>query len=234
VGLSRGETIRTCPYCGAYVEFLLFEGIAAADGADPLNPLTAAVLVAEPARKKTRRKQRFYYPLWCRSCGGVVVVEVANTYSKEAQTISVVHGGESTSSAQIAGLPTRLSEAYREAMDVFGTGNVHAAAVALRTVLEGAAIERGVERNTPLVKMIRQLYENRLVSEEITQALDVIRKIGNVGAHYGDDNDVTISSEDVARAMRFTTVLLQMLFEIPHELSNLTASDGDDTEDAGT
>jgi hypothetical protein len=48
-------------------------------------------------------------------------------------------------------------------------------------------------------------------------------KIANVGAHHGDER---VDAETAGRALRFTTLLLQNLFEVPAELARIEAGDG--------
>jgi hypothetical protein len=71
---------------------------------------------------------------------------------------------------------------------------------------------------TRLVAAIRQLHEKGLVTQQFTQVLDHVRKLGNLGAHAADE---PVSPDEARLALDFTTQVLRNLFEIPAELDRL-------------
>lgn len=57
--------------------------------------------------------------------------------------------------------------------------------------------------------------------------LDRIRKLGNIGAHAGDED---VDEDSARQALRFTTQVLRNLFEIPAELGITYPGDETDAE----
>jgi len=67
-----------------------------------------------------------------------------------------------------------------------------------------------------LVRRIEALIEAGLVTRSFGEALTLIRKVGNQGAHATDED---VDQATAERALRFTTQFLRNLFEVPGELA---------------
>lgn len=119
---------------------------------------------------------------------------------------------------QIVGhLPDDVAEFFMGAQRVLEAGVPDAAAVQLRKTLEAAAAHKDV-REKSLYASVEKLIESGFITRDFAKLLDHVRKIGNLGAHYTDEQ---LGQDEVQRAMRFTTQVLRNLFEVPGELSEI-------------
>ena len=153
--------------------------------------------------------------LGCPRCGNAISIETRT----QARTISKVVPEEPQSAMKVDHLPTDVEEYYTNAQTVLNAGVASSAAVELRRTLEAAAQHQGVSERT-LVKAIEKLAEKGLITNNFVGVLGHIRKVGNVGAHAGDQS---LTREEVEKAMTFTTQVLRNLFEMPKELELLGA-----------
>lgn len=117
-------------------------------------------------------------------------------------------------------LPDEVERPYRNAIKVLEAGVPSSAAMELRRTLEAAAKAHGIN-DQPLVRAIEKLSEQGLVTKGFVQVLGHIKKIGNAGAHAGEQE---VTEEEARTALKFTTQVLRNLFEIPAELARLDES----------
>ncbi|MDC7120264.1 DUF4145 domain-containing protein [Cellulomonas fimi] len=198
-------TFRDCGHCG-------------------LRDAHMRVLTPEPLRAKPLSQRaapvRFYVALACPRCGGVTLIE-HNDPQAPGRIISITPSPDQDG-LDVAHLPEDVARYYGDARRVLDAGVPDAAAVQLRKTLEAAAAHHGATDRV-LVKRIEALIEAGLVTRQFGEALTLIRQVGNVGAHASDEH---VTQETVERALRFTTLFLRNLFEVPAELAAATAGAG--------
>lgn len=153
--------------------------------------------------------------LGCPRCGNAISIET----STQHQRVEKVVPDEPSGAMRVNHLPADVEEYYSNAQTVLNAGVPSAAAVELRRTLEAAAQHQGVNERT-LVKAIEKLAEEGLITNNFVGVLGHIRKVGNVGAHAGDQ---VLTRQEVEKAMTFTTQVLRNLFEMPKELELLGA-----------
>lgn len=155
--------------------------------------------------------------LGCPRCGGAISVQTDIQYRRILKVVP----DEPSSAMKVNHLPADVEEYYTNAQTVLNAGVPSSAAVELRRTLEAAAHHQGVNEKT-LVKDIEKLAEEGLITANFVGVLGHIRKVGNVGAHAGDQ---ILTREEVEKAMTFTTQVLRNLFEMPKELELLGIPD---------
>jgi hypothetical protein len=163
--------------------------------------------------------------LGCPRCGNAISVQT----SSQQRRVDKVVPEEPSSAMQVNHLPADVKEYYTNAQTVLNAGVPSSAAVELRRTLEAAAHHQDVNERT-LVKAIEKLAEKGLITANFVGVLGHIRKVGNVGAHAGDQ---TLTREEVEKAMTFTTQVLRNLFEMPKELELLGTPAGDQEQQTG-
>lgn len=169
----------------------------------------------------------------CPACGGITTMEFlfsgqqyetpgsAIQYSQEVVIVREFPEGQDGAYV-VRHLPENIASYLSSSVRVLQAGVPDAAAVQLRRTLEAAAAAKGVaDPKKPLVHSIQKLIENGHVTRDFAEALGHVRKVGNQGAHYTDEQ---LNSSDVERALLFTVQFLRNLFEVPGELQAL--SDG--------
>lgn len=163
--------------------------------------------------------------LSCPRCGNAISIET----HPNANQINKVVPDEPSSAMKVNHLPSDVEEYYTNAQTVLNAGVPSSAAVELRRTLEAAAHHQGVNEKT-LVKDIEKLAEMGLITTNFVGVLGHVRKVGNVGAHAGDQS---LTREEVEKAMTFTTQVLRNLFEMPKELELLGTPAGEQEPVAG-
>jgi hypothetical protein len=159
-------------------------------------------------------ESRFWMPLFCRRCGGAVLIEHNAANVSTPQIIRTLPTGEELS---VRGLPADVEHYYMDAIKVLQAGVPEAAAVQLRRTLEAAAAHFKV-KPFPLVGAVKELIKQGLITTQFGEVLGHIREVGNIGAHATDKR---VEMATAQRALRFTTQVLRNLFEIPAELREL-------------
>ncbi|UZN03302.1 DUF4145 domain-containing protein [Cellulomonas sp. S1-8] len=154
---------------------------------------------------------RWFSILACPDCAGLTVVE---TYDETMTGVMQSWPERPEARASVDHLPADVARYYADAQRVLDVGVPDAAAVQLRRTLEAAAAHHDQDQRV-LVQRIQALIDAGLVTRPFGEALDLIRKVGNQGAHASDEHVDQASAE---RALRFTTQLLRNLFEVPEEL----------------
>ena len=200
MGWSAELAFRKCPWCATEVQFT------------QLSSVNTPTTVSDG-------RQRFWVLLGCPRCGGAVTVE----YSPPNHTPNIelnVLPASTDDQYRVSDAPEDVENYYRDALRVLQIGVPDAAAVQLRRTLEAAAAHFGV-KSFPLVKAIRDLIAQGLITAQFGDVLGHIRDLGNMGAHATDRR---LTQEEVERALRFTTQVLRNLFEVPAELRRLGAA----------
>jgi hypothetical protein len=203
---SQEFSFRTCPWCNTQ------------DVSMQVKAQDVDFSVAAGGRKQ-------WSWLGCPRCGSAISIET----SIQSARINKVVPDEPSSAMKVNHLPTDVEEYYTNAQTVLNAGVPSSAAVELRRALEAAAHHQGVNEKT-LVKDIEKLAEKGLITANFVGVLGHIRKVGNVGAHAGDQ---TLTREEVEKAMTFTTQVLRNLFEMPKELELLGAPASEQENQAG-
>ena len=182
-----------------------------------MNHVSHDVQTSGAGSSTDNTRSKWWTIISCPRCAGIVILETNPKGESPPQVLQVIPGD--SEEVNVRHLPTDVEEYYKDALRVLDVGVPDAAAVQLRRTLEAACAHHGVDAG-PLVKRIQALMKQGLVTGEFGKVLDHVRKIGNVGAHAGDER---LDEDTVQRALRFTTQVLRNLFEIPEELRQIEA-----------
>lgn len=174
---------------------------------------------------------RSWAALACPNCASMTLVEVRIDSTPSLTQAEVLDRYEITeirvvpsngaAIATVKHLPADVEKFFLSANRVLAAGEPDAAAVQLRKTLEAAAAQKGVTEKT-LYKSVEKLIEQGMITTDFSKLLDHVRKIGNMGAHYTDEE---LGQTEVERSLRFTTQVLRNLFEVPGELAELERAD---------
>lgn len=165
----------------------------------------------------TSSGQRSWTALACPRCARLTILEHTGQGTGPAM-ISILPRDEDVQH-DVDHLPADIAAYYADARKALDVGLPDLAAVALRKTLEAATAAHGANDRL-LVKRVRQLIEDGHVTRVFDPALGYIRKVGNVGAHAGDER---LAESEVRQALTFTTLLLRNLFELPGQIAQLEA-----------
>jgi hypothetical protein len=184
---------RDCPWCG-------------------VRSVAMSPVIINQQTTTALGELRFWSPMWCPRCGGMLLVETTPPGATD-RVLRVVPEGSDTG-RNVNHVPDAVGRHYDAAVRVLDAGTPDLAAVALRRTLEAAAAQFGIGPS-PLAKAVRAMIEKGLITADFARALGHVRKLGNLGAHATDE---AMTAEEVHLALNFTTQVLRNLFEIPAEL----------------
>ncbi|MFI6056472.1 DUF4145 domain-containing protein [Streptomyces violascens] len=202
--MAREELLLDCPWCG----------------------LTNTRLTTIAAQQEIRDRQgnpKYWALLGCPSCGNAILIRHSSPNSGDERAYEMVPRSQ-TAESYVKHLPEDVSRYYDDALRVLRVGVPDAAAVQLRKTLEAAAAHYNI-REKVLVKSIEKLIAEGHVTQSFAPVLQHIRVVDNVGAHASDER---VDHETAARSLGFTTQPLRNLFEVPGELKELSADEGNE------
>ena len=96
----------------------------------------------------------------------------------------------------------------------------NAFAVQIRRALEAICIERGATKGT-LVQNIQELANRGDIPKTLAEASDLLRLIGNVGAHAGDRDVHPLQAYSLGRFFR---AIIEYLYVSPKTIQEFRAS----------
>lgn len=105
-------------------------------------------------------------------------------------------------------VPEGLRNAWTEAQICFSNKTYSACAAMVRRTLEGTCKESGVNESN-LYKAVARMKENGTIDDTLSDWADMLRLVGNEGAHYSDDE---LRREDVEDALSFVEALLDHIY----------------------
>lgn len=105
-------------------------------------------------------------------------------------------------------VPAGLRREWEEAQTCFAAKAYAACVVMVRRTLEGTCAEQGVQVKN-LDKALKKLATDGLIDATLAEWADVLRRVGNKGAHYTGE---AVSREDAQDALDFAEALLDHLY----------------------
>ncbi|MBR8005554.1 DUF4145 domain-containing protein [Burkholderia vietnamiensis] len=120
-----------------------------------------------------------------------------------------------------AAIPPKIQDTFDEACRAIAANCPRAGAVMARRTLEAIAADRG-ETDGPLVKRLAALTSRGLLPLTFADWAKEVRLVGNVGAHFDSEDDV--SSRDAEQLRDFIAELLNHLYILPSRLASRRAS----------
>jgi hypothetical protein len=112
------------------------------------------------------------------------------------------------------GVPTLVSEDYREAQKCLADSSSKAAAVMFRRVLYSVLIDKGCKLH-PIREGVEQLIKQERLPAIFDDWLPAIRDDGHDGAH--PDRALQVSTENITETSEYTAELLRFLYIEPYE-----------------
>jgi hypothetical protein len=165
-------------------------------------------------------ERQSYYVAQCSDCGEMLLYvnlpahdDICDTFegTEEAETV-LVWPELAVSSATV---PQRVRECYDEAVAVRKRSR-NSCATNIRRALEAVCDDRGIAK-APLNKRKQSLAFRGELSPRLIEITDVLRFVGNVGAH--SDRDVT--EQEVEVIERCFRLVIDYFYEVPEKIRQL-------------
>lgn len=116
-------------------------------------------------------------------------------------------------------LPPELAAAYREAIDVFNAKAWRATATTCRVTLEGIVSNLAPTATGALHQKLSTLSDHVDLTKPLQKLTDLIRRAGNLGAHFDSANPPT---REMAEAqLRLVEYLLEYVYTLPKLIDSL-------------
>jgi len=119
-------------------------------------------------------------------------------------------------------LPPTVLKTFEEAISCHAGGLFISAAIMIRRTLEEVCAERKAQGND-LKQRIADLRSKIVVPQELLDAMDELRILGNDAAHIEAKEYENISETEVSVAIQFTKEILKSLYQYSSLLSKLRA-----------
>ncbi|WP_131816787.1 DUF4145 domain-containing protein [Nocardia salmonicida] len=104
-------------------------------------------------------------------------------------------------------VPPALRDEFEEAQKCFDSKAYRATLVMVRRTLEGTCADQGSTKKT-LAEGLKELQAQGRIDGLLAEWADLLRVVGNKGAHYGQ----TVSRDDAGDALHFAEALLDHLY----------------------
>lgn len=109
-------------------------------------------------------------------------------------------------------VPDGVRDTFDEALDCHSSDCHVAAAIMVRRTLEEICQERGATGDN-LKKRIADLCTKIMLPQELLDASDELRLLGNDAAHIESESFVTISEEELSVAIEFTKEIIKGVYQ---------------------
>ncbi|MGS1033496.1 DUF4145 domain-containing protein [Burkholderia glumae] len=231
---SRGETVPArhdgfpdtttpsglCPRCKVQSSFESIGGL----------PVTFSdMFILDPDGSSRRVHHDRVVVLSCRHCQqGVVVIEEQMTGgSRSADNRGGgqiwwrgIHWWPFPGSINNPAIPLKIQDTFDEACRAIAANCPRAGAVMARRTLEAIAADKGETTGTP-AQRLNKLTTRGMLHPTLSEWMKEVRLIGNVGAHFDLDEDVTVKDANDLRD--FIAELLNYLYILPSTLATRRA-----------
>ena len=106
-------------------------------------------------------------------------------------------------------IPEDLRKDLDEAKICYSVGAYRGCAVLARRVVQVCCIDKGADKNKNLYQQIEELYENRIITEDIKNWTTAIRWIGNDAAHPSSN---VVDKEEADSVLKLAEQFLYVVY----------------------
>jgi hypothetical protein len=118
------------------------------------------------------------------------------------------------------GIPEEILSALEEAITCHANGCYVAAAIMIRKTLDLLCLKQGASGSN-LKSRISSLRDRILIPDELLQAMDDLRLLGNDAAHIESQDYYQVGKEEVEIAVEFTKEILKAVYQYSALLNRL-------------
>ena len=182
-----------CPFCKRYTALSMIM----VDVKDHYGRVEGTVAAAHETNKKD---------LWwmgqCNHCGDVVLV------LNQGETVYPTPLPSPTDER----VPEKIRQDLDEAKKCFSIQAFRACVTMARRSVQAACLDKEADKDKKLGKQIEELAARGLITKNLTEWADVVRWVGNDGAHPGGDD---VHEEDAIDTLKLAEAFLNTLYVTP-------------------
>lgn len=165
-------------------------------------------------------EHRSYYVARCEECKEVLLYvnnpphdDICDVFEGSVEADTVLAWPELAVAAEA--VPQHIRECYDEAVGVRGK-SLNAFAITIRRALEAICNDKAIPKGN-LSNRLQTLSFNVELMPQFKQMTDVLRSIGNIGAHA--DRNVTKAEAEIVD--RFFRLLIEYFYDVPQRMAEL-------------
>lgn len=116
-------------------------------------------------------------------------------------------------------VPESIRNYFSDAIICFKNNLYNQSVLTCRKALEASAYNLGIEHNiTNLNVMINNLAEKKIIDSRLKELADLIRGLGNLGAHAPLYIDIQITEDDAINVIDFLKIFFDYVYTIPQKI----------------
>lgn len=195
-----------CPHCGVYSKFTPKSVIMVEEGTD------------NDYEDVTTRG--FHHLAMCEFCNDIIYVKCYDLdFDPDWWFDYEYHHPKLKFNITESIIPINIIESLREAHTCIHAGAFLASLVMCRRTIEALLNEKGISKGVSLAKGIKKLEETGELPESMINSADLIRLIGNTGAHF--TNKKIDKKEQAYQAYELTKNLLEIIYVLPDKITKI-------------
>jgi len=180
-----------CPYCNTKTKFVSVH----------------TVVIKQPEEEYGIPRD-FHTLASCENCGDVLYVKCSEIdFDPDWHFAYEFHHPRSVLSYSAADIPEIVWLSLNEAHICFNAGAYIATVVMCRRTIEAILRDKGLPKNLGLAKALQKVARDLTLHESMVQISDLIRLLGNIGAHASDKR---IDEKDAKEAYELTQKLIDI------------------------
>ena len=114
--------------------------------------------------------------------------------------------------------PKIIQKPYKEAVKCYEVGAYEACVIMVRKTIEAICYDKGITKGN-LMNKIKKLSQDKLLDETFVTWADLLRVIGNEGAHQIEDSKIT--KDDASDSLEFLEALILYEFHLVNKYQQI-------------
>lgn len=189
-----------CPHCGAYAKF------------SPKH-----TIIVDQGEQEYGDVKDFHTLAVCENCNDVVYVKFYEVdFDPDWWFDYEYHHPQYMFEFTVLTVPESIVESFSEAHKCLQAGAYLASVVMCRRTIEALLNDKGIKNYSTLAKGIEKLSGYGVLHESMINVADVIRLIGNTGAHF--TNKRIKKKEQAQEAYELTKGLIETIYFLPDKV----------------
>jgi len=156
----------------------------------------------------------------CENCSDIVYIKCfEHDFDPDWWFGYEYHHPQATFTLTETELPTLIYRSFLESHKCLQAGAYLATAVMCRRTIEALLYDKGVDKKLNLAKGIQKLANEMKFHESMINIADIVRLIGNIGAHA--DESANIEKSQAEEIHKLTERLIEMIYIIPVQIQKI-------------
>lgn len=193
-----------CPHCNTYTKFYP----------------KYTIIVQQPDDETEASERDFHSLAACECCEDIIYLRcVEYDFDPDWYFGYQYHHPQSSFIHSPTDLPSTVFTSFSEAHKCLLAEAYLATAVMCRRTIEALLHDRGVDKKLTLAAGLQKVAKDLTLHESMVKVADIVRFIGNIGAHADEENQIT--KDQAQEIYRLTDRLIEMIYVIPLKIQQM-------------